>query len=134
MLRLRLIDEGVSANGFYEKFGLDLLDVFGKQVTDLLHQGLIQWNEGEGSTLVLTERGIMLGKPGIYAVRGGLEYVHFCAASIRFDSIGRADRCRPLEDPLCLFGAHIDTTVRHHHAEIIVPPGTVEGYSIFYKE
>ncbi len=71
MLRLRLIDEGVSANGFYEKFGLDLVDVFGKQVTDLLHQGLIKWNEGEGSTLALTERGIMLGNQVFMQFVGG---------------------------------------------------------------
>ena len=61
MLRLRLIDEGASSSGFTSKFGFDLTEVFGEQISRLIEKDLLQWKDGEGSTLVLTKRGILLG-------------------------------------------------------------------------
>jgi oxygen-independent coproporphyrinogen-3 oxidase len=61
MLRLRLIDEGDSSSGFTSKFGFDLTEVFVEQISRLIEKDLLQWKDGEGSTLVLTKRGILLG-------------------------------------------------------------------------
>ena len=61
MLRLRLIDEGVSSAGFKSKFGIDMTEIFGKQISELIEKDLLQWKNGDGSTLVLTKRGILLG-------------------------------------------------------------------------
>ena len=61
MLRLRLIDEGVSSAGFRSKFGIDMTEIFGEQIAELIGKDLLQWKNGDGSTLVLTKRGILLG-------------------------------------------------------------------------
>lgn len=61
MLGLRLIDEGVSAIAFKSKFGMELADIFVKQISQLIDKHLIRWTDGEGSSVALTERGILLG-------------------------------------------------------------------------
>ena len=61
MLRLRLINEGVSSVGFRSKFGIDMTEIFGEQIAELIGKDLLQWKNGGGSTLVLTNRGILLG-------------------------------------------------------------------------
>ncbi len=61
MLGLRLIKEGISSIKFYKKFGREITNVFDKEITKLIHQGLIHWNEEDNTSLSLTQRGIMLG-------------------------------------------------------------------------
>jgi oxygen-independent coproporphyrinogen-3 oxidase len=55
---LRLTEEGVSAAVFHRRFGLELREVFGKEIDPLEKNGLLTW---AGETLRLTERGRLLG-------------------------------------------------------------------------
>ncbi len=65
---LRLTREGVRCSGFRERFGSELIDVYGKQIDELVKVGLLEW-VGEGSagdeqsadTLRITKRGRLLG-------------------------------------------------------------------------
>jgi oxygen-independent coproporphyrinogen-3 oxidase len=61
MLRLRLIDEGVTSAWFSSKFGCEMTEIFSEQITGLIERDLLQWKNGNESTLVLTKRGILLG-------------------------------------------------------------------------
>lgn len=71
MLGLRLTREGVSAQGFVARFGVQIMDVFGKDVEDLLGLGLLEWVDEKilpqvpqpagGARLRLTFRGRLLG-------------------------------------------------------------------------
>lgn len=61
MLGLRLVDEGVSATSFRSKFGFEMLEVFSGEISRLIGQHLINWSDGERSSIILTERGILLG-------------------------------------------------------------------------
>jgi oxygen-independent coproporphyrinogen-3 oxidase len=61
MLRLRLLDEGVSSAGFRSKFGHNITDIFGEQILRLINQDLLHWKNGDNSNLLLTKRGILLG-------------------------------------------------------------------------
>jgi len=54
---LRLTREGVSADGFRQRFGVDLTDVFGKEIDDLLKLELLEWFEAR---LRLTPRARLL--------------------------------------------------------------------------
>lgn len=56
-LRLR---EGVSASSFRDRFGIELKDEFGPQISELAELGLLEWTRSESPTLRLTERGLML--------------------------------------------------------------------------
>ncbi len=38
-----------------------MTEIFGKQISELIEKDLLQWKNGDGSTLVLTKRGILLG-------------------------------------------------------------------------
>jgi oxygen-independent coproporphyrinogen-3 oxidase len=66
---LRLTREGVTAQGFAEKFGTGLVDVFGKEIRELVGLGLLEWVGNEpcegfkpSQGLVrLTRRGRLLG-------------------------------------------------------------------------
>ena len=58
MLGLRLVEEGVEARGFQERFGVDLDSVFGSILADLEEQGLLERSAGR---LRLTPRGHLLG-------------------------------------------------------------------------
>ena len=42
MLGLRLTQEGVSLQSFQARFGQSLMDVFGKEVDELVHLGLLE--------------------------------------------------------------------------------------------
>ena len=57
MLGLRLLDEGVSASVFGERYGVSLDSVYGSEIGLLVEQGLVDWN---GERLRLTKRGMML--------------------------------------------------------------------------
>ncbi|OGN72980.1 MAG: hypothetical protein A2X25_10510 [Chloroflexi bacterium GWB2_49_20] len=58
MLGLRLTGEGVSSRAFYERFGEDLMMVFGKDIVELEKMNLVEWS---GDSLRLTKRGRLLG-------------------------------------------------------------------------
>lgn len=61
---LRLTGEGLSAAAFRRRFGVELTDVFGKEVTELLGLGLLEWTSvgpEEDRCLRLTRRGRLLG-------------------------------------------------------------------------
>jgi oxygen-independent coproporphyrinogen-3 oxidase len=72
---LRLTQEGVSAEGFRARFGVELREVFGKEIDELVTLGLLEWAdlsphppfpEREGGrrgdrSLRLTRRGRLLG-------------------------------------------------------------------------
>lgn len=60
MVGLRLTQTGVSRVGFAQRFGQDMLDVFGKEIALLRGQGLLEWTD-EGTRLRLTPHGRLLG-------------------------------------------------------------------------
>ena len=61
MVGLRLTDEGVSRQGFGERFGVEMQDVFGKEIAELIGVGLVEWGQDGGERLRLTKRGRPLG-------------------------------------------------------------------------
>ena len=65
---LRLTREGVSATTFRDRFGRDLVEVFGKEINELVGLGLLEWAHPSpcgigagGEVLRLTKRGRLLG-------------------------------------------------------------------------
>jgi len=65
MTGLRLTREGVSAAGFRERFGVDLMNVFGKEIDELVRLGFLEWmiipKLHMERSLRLTYRGRLLG-------------------------------------------------------------------------
>jgi oxygen-independent coproporphyrinogen-3 oxidase len=61
MVGLRLVQEGVADSDFRSRFGLSLMDVYAREIRDLIGLRLLEWNEGEGSRLRLTRKGRLLG-------------------------------------------------------------------------
>ncbi len=71
MLGLRLTREGISAQDFVARFGVQIMDAFGKDVEDLLGLGLLEWVDEKtlpqvpqpagGARLRLTSCGRLLG-------------------------------------------------------------------------
>ena len=61
MMGLRLVREGVSGRGFFERFGESLQDLFGPQIERLLKLELIEWGGQDGDSLRLTQKGRLLG-------------------------------------------------------------------------
>ena len=67
---LRLTSEGVSAQRFRERFGVELQEVFGKEIDELVRLGLLEWQSTDSQAdkrietdaiLRLTKRGRLLG-------------------------------------------------------------------------
>jgi oxygen-independent coproporphyrinogen-3 oxidase len=58
MLGLRLIDEGIDRARFADRFGVELADVYGAVIAQLVNQGLI---EDLSDRIRLTARGRLLG-------------------------------------------------------------------------
>ena len=58
MTRLRLTEEGISAQGFRDRFGLGLEECYREQIEKLRADGLLEW---DGERLRLTQRGRLLG-------------------------------------------------------------------------
>jgi oxygen-independent coproporphyrinogen III oxidase len=58
---LRLVQQGVSNHAFQERFGISIMDIFNKEVDELLGIGLVEWAGEENENLRLTKRGILLG-------------------------------------------------------------------------
>lgn len=61
MVGLRLTQEGVSAAGFSQRFGLSLEEVFPRQIQKLIAADLLEWAGENKNTLRLTKRGRLLG-------------------------------------------------------------------------
>jgi oxygen-independent coproporphyrinogen-3 oxidase len=61
MLGLRLIQEGVSACDFFARFGVEIREIFGRQIDQLVDQGLIEELGDDQKTIRLTKRGRLLG-------------------------------------------------------------------------
>ena len=61
MLGLRLIQQGVSAEGFYERYQVPLKEIFHDEITRFVRLGLLEWvGEGEEKRIRLTHHGIMV--------------------------------------------------------------------------
>lgn len=58
MTGLRLTAEGVSAETFRARFGLELMDIYGEKINRLLELNLLEWNSGR---LRLTKHARLLG-------------------------------------------------------------------------
>ncbi|MGA7192361.1 MAG: radical SAM family heme chaperone HemW [Anaerolineales bacterium] len=58
MTGLRLTREGIAAPAFRQRFGCELKDVYQKEIDELIHLGLLEWNK---ESLRLTTRGRLLG-------------------------------------------------------------------------
>jgi oxygen-independent coproporphyrinogen III oxidase len=62
MMGLRLVEQGVSATRFYERFGLHLQEHFADQIERLEQAGLIEWGKHGGERVLrLTKTGRLLG-------------------------------------------------------------------------
>ena len=62
MLGLRLTQEGVSAQDFHQRFGRKLMDVFGREINELVGLGLLEWVKAQTSEVIrLTRGGRLLG-------------------------------------------------------------------------
>jgi oxygen-independent coproporphyrinogen-3 oxidase len=61
MMGLRLVQEGVSASEFQQRFGMSLLDRFTPQINRLISLGLLEWVEAPALSLRLTVKGRLLG-------------------------------------------------------------------------
>ncbi len=61
MMGLRLVQEGVSARGFADRFGQSLEQTYGPVIRRLIEQGLLEWAGAQGDTLRLTVHGRLLG-------------------------------------------------------------------------
>jgi oxygen-independent coproporphyrinogen-3 oxidase len=61
MMGLRLTQEGVSVSNFQRRFERDLLDVYQKEIDELIHLGLLEWHKETSEVLRLTSRGRLLG-------------------------------------------------------------------------
>ena len=58
MLGMRLTREGVSALSFSDRYGVQLVEIFGKDIAELLELKLIEWAD---NSIRLTDRGRLLG-------------------------------------------------------------------------
>ncbi|NMB61008.1 MAG: radical SAM family heme chaperone HemW [Chloroflexi bacterium] len=61
MLGLRLVEEGLRADLFYEKFEKSLFDVYEEQIAELVHLGLLEVIEEVPRAIRLTRRGKLVG-------------------------------------------------------------------------
>jgi oxygen-independent coproporphyrinogen III oxidase len=61
MMGLRLINEGISAPVFQERFKVSLAEIYAKEIRHLIGRGLLEWAGEDGQTLRLTPKGRLLG-------------------------------------------------------------------------
>jgi oxygen-independent coproporphyrinogen-3 oxidase len=61
MVGLRLTDEGISQRDFFDRFNLQLSQVFGKQIHKCLRNGLLEMVPNDLDRMRLTEKGRLLG-------------------------------------------------------------------------
>lgn len=60
-LGLRLLEKGVSALDFKERYGVAMQDVFSKEINELLQLGMVVWRGAQKDHLCLTARGCIMG-------------------------------------------------------------------------
>ncbi|RCK76236.1 MAG: hypothetical protein ANABAC_0387 [Anaerolineae bacterium] len=60
MLGLRLVQDGVGDEDFYQRFGVRLKEVFPREITKLLRKGLVEWIATDQPRLRLTRFGQLL--------------------------------------------------------------------------
>lgn len=61
IMGLRLVQEGVSRDAFFHRFGEDLEGKFAKQIHDLITKGILEWGGEDQNSLRLTPKGRLLG-------------------------------------------------------------------------
>lgn len=61
MLGLRLTDEGVGVEDFYNRYKRNFENIFEEQIKKLVQEGLVEWVNPGGLRLRLTRRGRLLG-------------------------------------------------------------------------
>lgn len=61
LLALRLVQDGVGDEDFYQRFGKRLTDIFAEEIARLLRKGLVEWIETDQPRLRLTRFGQLLG-------------------------------------------------------------------------
>lgn len=61
MMGLRLVEEGISAADYFQRFGEEITHRFGPEINHLIHCGLLEWVGENGEKLRLTQRGHLLG-------------------------------------------------------------------------
>jgi oxygen-independent coproporphyrinogen-3 oxidase len=77
MTGLRLTGEGISSTVFRQRFNLDLLDAFGREIEDLIHLELLEWIDAplpdgrKDKRLRLSKRGRLLGNQVFMHFVGG---------------------------------------------------------------
>ncbi len=59
-LGLRLVNEGVSVDRFFQTYGLSMVEVFEAEIEELLNLVLVRWTDDGQHRLTLTQRGLML--------------------------------------------------------------------------
>ena len=59
-LGLRLINEGVSEDRFQRAYDRSMREIFKTEIAELIHLGLVAWEDNSAATLKLTRRGLML--------------------------------------------------------------------------
>ena len=58
---LRLTKEGISQEGFRSRFKVDLQDIYGNEIDELIDAGLLEWVDTNRKLIRLTLRGRLLG-------------------------------------------------------------------------
>lgn len=58
---LRLVRAGVAESDFRSKFGSGLLNVYPKEIDELIRNGLLEWHKETSEVIRLTKRGRLLG-------------------------------------------------------------------------
>jgi oxygen-independent coproporphyrinogen-3 oxidase len=61
MMGLRLTHQGISGESFKNRFGVELREVFGKQIARLVRNRLLEWTGEDHEIVRLTRRGRLLG-------------------------------------------------------------------------
>ncbi len=61
MLGMRLTDQGMNSQRFYNRFNLDMKQEFMKEILDLEKLNLVEWIGANKNSLRLTHRGILMG-------------------------------------------------------------------------
>lgn len=61
LMGLRLVEQGVSRQGFRERFNQDLDQVFSSEIEELITHGLLEWAGDDRERLRLTRHGRLLG-------------------------------------------------------------------------
>jgi oxygen-independent coproporphyrinogen-3 oxidase len=64
MLGLRLTQEGVSVQDFHQRFGREMMEVFGKEINELVGLGLLEWVKTQNSEVSKTSEVIRLTRGG----------------------------------------------------------------------